>query len=246
MVVSTETDSKTDTVTQTWYGVPLKEGENTLEVREAGFGEQVGQGSSPSDVRQTFRLSVLVRGAPVQVKVETVETRIPADGRSTATVRGFLLDVAGNRSNWDAVVTLAASAGKFVSPDYDPAQLGDQVKVTAGEFAATLQSNLNAGTVRIRGAIPNPNPQPPTFNPELKAFAQLQFETDLRPSLVTGVVDFRLGPRGTDGGVCGISCRRMGGQARCLSYSWMCGVRRSPPTSRGGGCSPARTTALAT
>jgi hypothetical protein len=193
LVGSTETDSKTGTVTQTWYGVPLKEGDNTLEVRELGL----GQASSPSDAGQA-RVSVLVRGAPVQLKVETVETRMPADGRSTATVRGFLLDAAGNRSNRDAVVTLAASAGKFISPDYDLAQPGYQVKATAGEFAATLQSNLSAGTVRIRATIPNPNPQPPTFNPELEAFAQLQFETDLRPSLVTGVVDFRLGPRGTD------------------------------------------------
>jgi hypothetical protein len=194
LVGSTETDRKTGTVTQTWYGVPLKEGENTLEVREQGL----EQASSPSDVGQASRLSIVVRGTPTQLKVETVETRIPADGRSTATVRGFLLDATGNRSNRDAVVTLVASGGKFISPDYDLAQPGYQVKATAGEFLATLQSSLSAGAVRIRAAIPNPNPQPPTFNPELEAFAQLQFETDLRPSLMTGVVDFRLGPRGTD------------------------------------------------
>ncbi|MBW4497949.1 MAG: TonB-dependent receptor [Oscillatoria princeps RMCB-10] len=189
LVGRTETDSSTGKVTQTWYGVPLKEGENTLEVREVG---------NPVAVENLPPVTVTVRGAPAQLKVETVETRIPADGRSTATVRGFLLDAAGNRSNRDAVVTLAASAGKFTSPDYDLAQPGYQVKATAGEFTATLQSSLSAGAVRIRAAIANPNPQPPTFNPELEAFAQLQFQTDLRPSLVTGVVDFRLGPRGTD------------------------------------------------
>ena len=57
----------------------------------------------------------------------------------------------------------------------------------SGQFTAILRSDLKAQTVRIR-AIAN----------DLEAFTQLQFETALRPSLVTGVVDLRLGARGTD------------------------------------------------
>jgi hypothetical protein len=36
-------------------------------------------------------VQVVVRGAPTQLKLETVETRIPADRRSTATVKLLLM-----------------------------------------------------------------------------------------------------------------------------------------------------------
>ncbi len=184
LIGRTEVDASTGTTTQIWYGVPLKEGENELRVSDGG---QVAD-----------EVTVFVRGAPAQLKVETVEARVPADGRSTATVRGELLDERGNRSNRDAVVTLAASAGKFIGEDEDPDQAGFQVKATGGLFSATLQSGIQAGTVRIRAATANPKPSAPNFNFQLEAFTQLELETNLRPSLATGVVDLRFGRRGTN------------------------------------------------
>ncbi|MCX7595737.1 MAG: TonB-dependent receptor, partial [Fischerella sp.] len=71
LVGRTETDDSTNLVTQTWYGVSLKEGTNTI------TGQVVGSSEPPVSVQ------VQVRGAPIQLKLETVETRIPADGRST-------------------------------------------------------------------------------------------------------------------------------------------------------------------
>ncbi|KOP25658.1 hypothetical protein AMR41_15270 [Hapalosiphon sp. MRB220] len=171
----TENDANTNLVTQTWYGVSLKEGANTITT------QVVGSSEGPVSVQ------VVVRGAPTQLKLETVETRIPADGRSTATVKGELRDENGNRSNRDGVVTLIPTAGEFVGKDFKPDEPGFQVEAKKGQFSATLKSNLNAQTVRIR-AIAN----------DLEAYTQLQFETALRPSLVTGVVDVRLGARGTD------------------------------------------------
>ncbi|WP_017654352.1 hypothetical protein [Fortiea contorta] len=171
----TETDTSNNLVTQTWYGVSLKEGENIISAQVAGGKEP------PVTVR------VVVRGAPKKLQVETVEARIPADGRSTATVKGQLLDENGNRALRDAVVTLISTAGEFVGTDLKPEQPGFQVEAKAGEFSANLRSPLQAQTITIR-ALAN----------DLEAFTQVQMETALRPSLVTGVIDFRLGARGTD------------------------------------------------
>ncbi|WP_341526062.1 TonB-dependent receptor [Nostoc sp. UHCC 0302] len=175
LIGRTQEDSSTNLITQTWYGVSLKEGDNTISA-------QVVAGKEPP-----VTVRVMVRGAPQQLKVETVESRIPADGRSTATVRGQLIDQKGNRSNRDAVITLIATAGEFTGKDFKPDQPGFQVEAKAGQFSTILRADLKAQTVRIRA----------TAN-DLEAFTQLQFETALRPSLVTGVIDLRLGARGTD------------------------------------------------
>ena len=175
LIGRTETDSTSNLVTQTWYGVSLKEGANTISAQVVG-------GTEPP-----VTVQVAVRGAPQKITIETVESRIPADGRSTATIRGQLIDASGNRSNRDAVVTLIPSAGEFVGKDFKPDQPGFQVEAKGGQFTAKLRSQLKAQTVTIR-AITN----------DLEAFTQLQFETALRPSLVTGVVDLRLGARGTN------------------------------------------------
>lgn len=175
LIGRTETDSETDLVTQTWYGVSLQNGENIISAQVLGSQE------APVTVK------VMVRGGVHQLKVDSVETRIPADGSSTATIKGVLLDENGNRSHHDAVVTLASTAGEFLGSDFKPGQPGFQVQAKAGEFTATLKSDLEAKTVRIQAKIG-----------KLEAFTQLQFQTALRPSLMTGVIDFRLGARGTD------------------------------------------------
>ncbi|GAA6621543.1 TonB-dependent receptor [Scytonema sp. NUACC26] len=175
LVGRTETDSTTNLVTQTWYGVSLKEGQNTIAATVLGAKDS------------TATIEVQVKGAPTQIKLETVESRIPADGRSTATIRGRLLDANGNLSNRDAVVTLVSTVGEFIGADSKSDQPGFQVKARNGEFTATLKSGLDAQTVRILAKAG-----------ELEAYTQLQFETALRPSIATGVVDVRLGARGTD------------------------------------------------
>ncbi|MBE9216007.1 hypothetical protein IQ247_25655 [Plectonema cf. radiosum LEGE 06105] len=175
LIGRTETDSETDLVTQTWYGVSLQNGENIISA------QVIGSKEAPVTVK------IIVRGGVHQLKLDSVESRIPADGSSTATIKGILLDENGNRSNHDAVVTLASTAGEFLEPDFKPGQPGFQVQAKAGEFTATLKSDLEAKTVRIQAKIG-----------KLEAFTQLQFQTALRPSLMTGVIDFRLGARGTD------------------------------------------------
>lgn len=170
----TEKDSVTGMTTQTWYGVVLKDGKNTLTAQMKG-----------ADAIATLTFSV--RGMSTVLKVSTVETRIPADGRSVATVKGQLLDALGNLSNRDGLVTLSASAGEFIGADADAQQDGFQVQAKRGEFTAQIQSGLTAKAVQIKAMAGN-----------LEAYAQVAFETSLRPSIATGVIDVRIGGRGTD------------------------------------------------
>ncbi|WP_407657009.1 TonB-dependent receptor [Mastigocoleus testarum] len=176
LIGRTETDPANKIVTQTWYGVSLQEGENIISVQVIGSSE-------PPVITK-----VNVRGAAERLKLETVESRIPADGRSTATIKGQLLDENGNISNRDAVVTIASTGGEFIGNDYKPDQPGFQVEAKSGQFTAKLKSDLKAKTVRIQAKAAG----------KLEGFTQIQFETALRPSLVTGVVDLRLGARGTN------------------------------------------------
>ena len=172
-----ELDETNKTITQTWYGVPLQAGENTIATKAIDSTTEFIAGS----------VIVKVRGNPVKLVIGTLEARIPADGKSYATIDGQLVDENGNRSNWDALVTLEASDGKFMGTDASPEQPGFQVLAKQGKFSAQLTSGLKTGTVTVRAV-----------NAQMETFTQVQFETDLRPSLVTGVIDLRVGARGTD------------------------------------------------
>jgi hypothetical protein len=175
LIGRTETDSSTNLVTQTWYGVSLKSEENTISARVLGSTE-------PPEI-----VKVAVKGAPTELKLVSRATRIPADGRSTTVIQGQLLDKNGNRSNQDAVITLTPSAGEFIGADFQLDQPGFQVQAKGGLFEAILRADTKAQTVRISAATTG-----------LEGFTQLQFETALRPSLLTGVIDLRLGAKGTD------------------------------------------------
>lgn len=177
LIGQTEQNSQTQTVTQTWYGVPLQDGINTITAQI-----KTGNGASSST-----SLQVQVRGVPKRIIVSTVESRIPADGRSIATIQGQVLDEQGNLSNRNAIATLLSNAGEFVGTDADLNQPGFQVKVQQGTFTATLRSGLDAKIVQIQAKLG-----------DLEAFTQIALETSLRPSIATGIIDLRLGARGTN------------------------------------------------
>jgi hypothetical protein len=176
LIGRTETDEKTKLVTQTWYGVSLKSGSNRIEATAT----IAGKPESSSTI-------VTVRGGFSQLKVETREAQINADGKSIATVRGSLLDEAGNRSNQTAIVTLSSSLGEWVGDDAKPDQPGFQVEAKTGEFTAQLRAPLKAGIAQIRATANG-----------LEGFSQLPFKTDLRPGIVAGVANLRIGARGLD------------------------------------------------
>jgi hypothetical protein len=173
LIGRTETDAKTNLITQTWYGVSLAPGKNILTAK-----------TSQGEITIT---TIQVAGAPTKLQLTTGETRIPADGRSLVNIEGQLLDENNNPSQQDSVVTLYATAGEFAGVDTDKDQPGFQVLVVKGKFTAKLRAGLDAQTVRIRAT-----------NLNMEAYAQVQFETNLRSSIATGVFDVRLGARGTD------------------------------------------------
>ena len=129
---------------------------------------------------------------------------VPANQRSTIEFEGRITDTDGNLIAEDTVVTLTTGAGEFLGADYDTDRAGFQVLARQGQFGAILRSALEAQQVRIRAAA-SPyealgleatatlEPLPP-----LETFVQVEFATNLRPTLVSGVVDLRLGPGGTN------------------------------------------------
>jgi hypothetical protein len=147
-------------------------------------------------------------------------SRVPADGRSTVTLSGRIVDEAGNPIAQDVMITLTSSAGKFIGADQDTDRPGFQVMARQGTFTVELQSTLEPKQVQVRAAIdapgqPDPRqqdgdgqsrlpyPAPSTLPPllsatSLEAYTQVEFITNLRPSLVSGVVNLRLGAAGTD------------------------------------------------
>ncbi|MCU0550339.1 MAG: TonB-dependent receptor, partial [Leptolyngbya sp. Prado105] len=173
LIGRTETQ-KSGQVIRTYYGVSLKQGSNTLSAQIVG-------------TSQSAQVTVQLRGEFEKLSVQAAEAKIPADGRSMATIRGELLDAQGNRSNRDALITLSTTAGEFLDTDAAENQPGFQVKAERGQFSTRLRSGLEARTVTVRAAIGT-----------LEDFTQLQFETNLRPSIATGVVDLRFGRQGTN------------------------------------------------
>ena len=172
------TDGSEGVMRQVWYGVVFGEGENLLTVTA----------TLPDGTVQTTQQKVMLRGAIESLQLETLEAQVPADGRSTVTVRGYFLDKNGNLSNRGARVTLSASAGTFVGADLAPDVAGFQVDASQGEFRVELQSGVETGLVQIRAEML-----------DLKAETQVQFGTPLLPNgLVAGVIDLRIGPGGTD------------------------------------------------
>ncbi|MEB3226243.1 MAG: invasin domain 3-containing protein [Synechococcus sp.] len=171
-----ETNGSTGRVRQTWYGVIFGPGENTLEATATLNGTTVSNA-----------IQVQAPGDVAKLRLSTVETRVPADGRSPVTIQGTLLDENGNRASGGGRITLEATAGEFLGEDAGPEAPGFQVDAKDGEFTATLQSSLDSGPVQIRARL---------F--ELEAYTQVQFETALRPSLLTGVINLRVGADNTD------------------------------------------------
>lgn len=173
LVGRTETNMLTGMVKQIWYGVVFAYGKNTLTLK-----------STINDVAQPdINVEVIVPSQAVEMKLETVEKRIPADGLSKATIRGILLDRDGNIALGDATVTLTSNGGEFLGVDEDLVQPGFQVKAIKGEFSAIFRAGIRAQIAQIQAQTTG-----------LEAYAQIQLETALRKqTLLTGVLDFRLG-----------------------------------------------------
>ncbi|GET40181.1 hypothetical protein [Microseira wollei] len=205
-----ERDSSQNLITQTWYNIRLRQGENVITV-QAG-----------NDAPVEVRLNVENNAAKLEILPEG-DRSVRADGRSTVTITGTITDSENQPLKGDTVVTLTTSAGQFVGADQEEDQPGFQAIARDGRFTVSLQSSLQAQQVRVRAAIlgvrgrslageratpysPDglPSEQPPFSNfdeaepAEIVAYTQVEFVPNLRPSIVSGVANLRIGPRGTN------------------------------------------------
>ena len=177
-VGNTQESSVSGLITQTWYGVIFSSGVNTLSILSTTDGVNYTETS----------IKVTVPGRPEAIKLETVESEIPADGQAVTTVKGRYIDQFGTTTPWNQIVTLKSSEGKFIGTDLEPDQPGFQVKPANGEFTAELQAGYDAKMVNILAK-----------NDRLEAYTQIKFKTTLREfPLLTGFADLRLGARGTN------------------------------------------------
>lgn len=147
---------------------------------------------------------------PVRIElIPTSDSRVPADGRSRVSFLGQIFDAAGQPIHQDAIVTLTSTAGKFLGADYDLDLAGFQVFARNGQFSAELQSNLTPQKVKIRAGLdrvirPKPDASLPaagfgsTDSTPVEVYTQVEFITNLRPSLVSGALTLRIGAAGTD------------------------------------------------
>ena len=193
-----ERDASQNLITQTWYNIRLRQGENTISV-------QAGN-DAPVEV------VVKVESNAAKLEINAVsDPRVRADGRSTIRLQGSISDRDGQPIKGDTLVTLTAESGQFVGADQDEDQPGFQVRAIDGQFTAELRSSLQAQRVRIRAAIENPQyrvglveQNPPLLRreedllPEIQAFTSVEFTPNLRSSIVSGVANLRIGPRGTN------------------------------------------------
>ncbi|MGA9380767.1 MAG: hypothetical protein WBV73_18540, partial [Phormidium sp.] len=213
-------------ITQTWYSIKLKEGENRIVVQ--------------SGDNQVAEVRLNVKSFAAKIEINPLEGQVPADNRSTVALVGRITDNAGNLISQETVITLTSSAGNFIGADEDEDEPGFQVVARGGQFTAKLQSNLQAQQVRIRAAAPvsrdryvqiydpflefdptgnlvvpyqspipdnnlripynDPASTTPVFTSptEIQAYTQVEFVPNIRRSIATGVVNLRIGERGTN------------------------------------------------
>lgn len=182
-----ERDESQNLAIQIWYNIPLKTGTNAIAVS--------ANNADPTIVRVSVAGSQIAGEGSAAISLKPVgDPRIPADGRSTLVFEGTITDENGDLLTEDTLVTLTASAGEFIDSDRDPDRAGFQVLARDGRFRVRLRSDIQAQKVRVRAAADS-HPSPVT---RLEAFAQVEFITHLRPSLVSGVLDLRIGNSGTD------------------------------------------------
>ncbi|WP_155523824.1 TonB-dependent receptor [Nodosilinea nodulosa] len=183
--------------------VPLANRRENSELFEFQFGGD----QLPLTPPPTHPLRPVVPQPEVMAYTLTMEPerigQIPANGRSALTLVGAVTTAAGDPLDDDVVVTLTSSAGEFIGADYDSDRSGFQVLARQGRFEARLRSAIDAQVATVEArvdarAIREIDPSLREGYPALVASTQVSFTTDLRPTIISGVLDFRVGRGGTN------------------------------------------------
>ena len=156
----------------TWYGVPMQEGQNMVEVK----------GMDPFGNERSSTTLEVIRPAAAHRLVLTPEgNTLPADGgRSTLPIRIELLDKNGQPARGDYFVTLENTRGVWLEEDLQPTTPGFQVRINNGSGKVHLRSTERTGPIELRAHAE-----------EFSATAQVQQVAPLRPLLATGFIQGR-------------------------------------------------------
>ncbi|WP_290502766.1 hypothetical protein [Alcanivorax sp.] len=157
-----------------WYGVPLQEGDNKVEVKTQDmFGNE----------RVLASTTLLRPAAARSLMLEPAAQTLPADGgRSTLAIRVKMLDGRGNPARGTYFVTLENDKGAWLEEDLQPDTAGYQIRVRDGEGVAHLRSTEYTGPVRLRATVD-----------EFAAKATVEQIAPLRPLVATGYVQLKQG-----------------------------------------------------
>ena len=155
-----------------FIGVPLRAGENTLELDQLDpFGNARGSQS----------IRVIAPDKLGQIRIELPNRERPADGNTPTRATVRLLDASGVPVTARTELTLEASLGLWNVEDLNPDVPGVQVFIEGGHAEFDVQPPIEPGDCRLR-----------VSSGVLRAEETISFLPDLRPMLAVGVIEGRV------------------------------------------------------
>ncbi len=127
-----------------WYGVELRSGENTVEIK----------GKGPFGNERILATGVFKRpSAGTQIKIEPQSQTLPADsGRSTLPVSITILDDNGYPALGVYYITLESSEGSWLESDIQDKEPGRQIRIENGTRTVYYRSSAATGEVNLRAS----------------------------------------------------------------------------------------------
>ncbi|QTR54012.1 DUF11 domain-containing protein [Thiothrix unzii] len=153
-----------------WYGVTLKKGENTVEVRSKD-----AAGKETVALKSTF----INPGRGAHLEITPEQDELPADGGvSKVPLKVRIVDENGNLAAGDYYLTLEASDGRWAEPDIQDSTPGHQVMIRNGEGVVHLRSSHRTGKVRVK-----------VTSEQMTGESKLAQVVYMRPLIATGYLD---------------------------------------------------------
>ncbi len=157
-----------------WYGVPLQEGENRVEIKTTDmFGNE----------RVIAKGSFIQSGSARQIEIISLSDTLVADeGKSLLPIRLRMLDNHEQLASGVYFVTLESSAGTWHEPDIQDKEPGHQVRIDQGELTVHLRSGAAAGPVTLK-----------VSTGDMKADAVITQVAAPRPMIAVGLLEVNAG-----------------------------------------------------
>lgn len=155
-----------------WYGVPLEEGTNRVEVKaKDAFGNE----------RELAATEIIRPAGAFSLALKTAASTLPADGgRSSVPVQVIVKDANGNLARGTHFVTLENTRGIWREEDLQPDNPGFQVRVRNGEALVNLRSTEKTGPIDIKASLD-----------DMSSSTEIEQIAPMRPLIATGLIQGR-------------------------------------------------------